>query len=69
MAKRIRALSKNRLSSYTKILAATARDNGHLKSTTTVCRCPEADDGEHECPAFDYLQAQAAKLIQVPELN
>jgi hypothetical protein len=63
MAKKIRALSKARLSSYTKILAATARVNNTLVSTTTVCRCPEAEDGEHECPAFDYLQEQAKKLI------
>jgi hypothetical protein len=59
MAKHIRALRRERLSVSTKILAATARENAILQSTLFVCRCPEAEEGEHECPAFDFLQAQA----------
>jgi hypothetical protein len=45
MAKRIRGLSRERLS--------------HTVDLKKICRCKEAEDGEHECPAFDYLQEQA----------
>ena len=49
MAKRIRGLSRERLS--------------HTVDLKKICRCKEAEDGEHECPAFDYLQEQAKPQI------
>jgi len=47
MAKRIRGLSRERLS--------------HTVDLKKICRCKEAEDGEHECPAFDYLQERTRR--------
>lgn len=67
MAKRIRSLRRERLSAKTKAdLAATrALYNG---STAFVCRCKEAEEGEHECPAFDFLQEQAKQQERAKQL-
>ncbi len=61
MAKYIRKLRPEHLSVSAQTRVATARANALLQSTTFVCRCPEAAEGEHECPAFDFLQALIKK--------
>jgi hypothetical protein len=59
MAKYVRSLDPKRKNS----LAASLARKSDLKTLmkTSVCRCPEASEGEHECPAVEARELLSKK--------
>jgi hypothetical protein len=60
MAKYVRALDPKRKNSLAESLARKSNWKALLKKS--VCHCPEASEGEHECPAIEARELLSKKL-------
>jgi hypothetical protein len=60
MAKYVRSLDPKRKNALADSLAR--KSNMQALMRNSVCRCPEATEGEHECPAIEARELLSKKL-------